>query len=369
MSASKEVKYVKAYVARMLALNRAIEWQVSRTNSEFNLLNKQVIAEIKRQYPDVAKMSQINALNASLKSAMGAYFFGDAAMSLTNSQAYNQIIDREIVWASNNLTLFAGTEANTANSVVVANRAAAKTYQGHTFDFWYKTTAQGSTKRVLSMVKDGYVRGKTTSEVVADVSNLMNKTGSEVRTLTRSYLQHAAVEARQETFNQNADLIAEYIWISVLDGRTTVDICGIRDSKRYDVNFNPIDSGLPWGAGPGRIHFNCRSSYIPRLVGQQDIRDHFTRPATNAGPNYSKGDMKTRTGKVRKPTKANRENGIFDITQVSSSTTYEDYLRRQKLSFINDVIKNKQLAADFQSGKISLYEIAMQGTIKDVNKL
>lgn len=366
MATTPEQKYVKDYIKRMIALNKAIEGQASSTRSGFVKMHKEVIEQIKNKYGQMNSIA-LRSMNNELASVMQSYFYSTFIPSVQT--IYKDIITKEAAWIAKNITIYSGTKANTVNSSKIAETAIKKTYQGHTFNFWFKSLETKNTKSVLDTLKIGYINGVPTPEVTQQVEKILGKQSRDAETLTRSYMQHASVEARQETYDANEDLIEAYIWLATLDGRTTFEICGVRDGKKYDKNFTPIGHDIPWGAGPGRIHFNCRSSYIVQLVGMSDPRDTLNRAAINAGPEYEKGDMWTKNGKVRKPTKANREKGFFKISQVSAQTDYESFLRRQKKSFINDVLKDKELTDRFKSGEISLLDIVKSGTVKDVNKL
>ena len=67
-------------------------------------------------------------------------------------------------------------------------------------------------------------------------------------------------------------------------------MCRIRDGKRYTEDHKPIGHKLPWGAGPGRLHWQCRSTSLPLLEGQERL---FGARASKDGPvdaNLSYGD-------------------------------------------------------------------------------
>mgnify|MGYP000956419644 CR=1 FL=1 len=100
-----------------------------------------------------------------------------------------------------------------------------------------------------------------------------------------------------------------------------------------------------------------------------DVRDYLTRASVDGGKNYERGDNVNRNGKVRKPNKNEREKGIYEINQTSAGTSFETYLKKQKVDFIADVLGNKKLAKDFKDGSISLMEIALKGSAADINTL
>ena len=54
-------------------------------------------------------------------------------------------------------------------------------------------------------------------------------------------------------------VIKYYEHVSVLDGRTSIDICVPRDGRKYYVKFDEIK-----GSNRPPLHFNCRSQLVPR---------------------------------------------------------------------------------------------------------
>lgn len=363
---SKEKQYIKEYLTRMIAVNRSIEGISSKTYSELNKVHQKIIKEIKGKYSGVNSKT-LKELTQILNNQLHEYHVSD--IKPTVDEAFNEIITKELVWSAANLELFTGTAANMINSAAAASKALKKTYQGHTFNFWFNAADKTVTKRLENVLRQGYVTGTTTQEVLQQVEALLGRSGNDIKTLTRSYLQHASVEAREETYAANEDVIAGYYWVATLDHRTTANICGIRDGKLYDTNHKPVGHSLPWGQGPGRIHFNCRSSQIAQIKNMPDVRDYLTRASVDAGEKYERGDDVNRNGKVRKPNKKEREKGIFEISQVQAKTNFESYLKRQKVDFIADVLNNEQLAKDFKAGRISLLEISLQGKAAEINTL
>jgi len=47
----------------------------------------------------------------------------------------------------------------------------------------------------------------------------------------------------------------------------------VRDGLQYsaDGKHTPIGHKVPWGAGPGRLHFNCRSVSVPVLKSWREL--------------------------------------------------------------------------------------------------
>jgi hypothetical protein len=61
------------------------------------------------------------------------------------------------------------------------------------------------------------------------------------------------------------------MWVSTLDGRTSAE-CRARDHLLYTkVDHKPVGHSVPWRAGPGRLHWCCRSTSIALLKGQNSL--------------------------------------------------------------------------------------------------
>jgi hypothetical protein len=89
--------------------------------------------------------------------------------------------------------------------------------------------------------------------------------------VVQTALSHTAQTARQESYKANADLVKAVRWLSTLDAHTT-SICRVRDGLQYTADTHkPIDSSIPWGDGPGKIHFCCRSVSVPVLKSWREL--------------------------------------------------------------------------------------------------
>lgn len=218
-------------------------------------------------------------------------------------------------------------------------------YQGKLFSQWYKDAGLKSPNRVYGIIESGYVQGKTIPQITNEVMAYANKSIPEIKTLVRSNLLHASSIAREQVVGANDDLVEGKYWNSVLDVRTTANICGVRDQAEYDKDNNPVGHSYPWGPGPGQIHFNCRSIQIPKLIG---VEVAVKRPAVGAGKEYQRGDKTTNRGTVRKP---RRGDDKFKYEQKAAGTDYEKWLRTQKTDFVADALGSKEKAKAFKSGE------------------
>jgi SPP1 gp7 family putative phage head morphogenesis protein len=149
--------------------------------------------------------------------------------------------------------------------------ALSRPFQGGLLKEFLKDIEDKRATAIRRAVADGFVQNKTTDQIVRDVrGTAVNKYSDgiieisrrDAQAVVRTALSHTAAFAQQEVWDANEDLIKGYQWVATLDTRTTPQ-CQIRDGKEYDRNFKPVGHNLPWGAGPGLLHWNCRSTRAP----------------------------------------------------------------------------------------------------------
>lgn len=151
--------------------------------------------------------------------------------------------------------------------------ALSQPFQGRLLRDWAANLADSRLRQIREAVRAGYVEGQTTSEIVRRVrgtralkyaDGLLERPRRELATIVQTALSHTAQLARQASYDANADIIKAIKWTSVLDSKTSAP-CRIRDGRLYtpDKSHKPIGHKIPWGAGAGRLHFNCRSVSVP----------------------------------------------------------------------------------------------------------
>lgn len=109
--------------------------------------------------------------------------------------------------------------------------------------------------RTINTIRSGYAQGLTTPQIVRqihDEAGPMARRGLEA--LTRTSLQHAAVQARQATWRSNSDIVRRVRIVATLDGRTTTQC------RSLDGQLFPVDSGPR-----PPFHINCRTTTVAAL--------------------------------------------------------------------------------------------------------
>lgn len=150
--------------------------------------------------------------------------------------------------------------------------AMSRPFQGRLLRGWMANLEQSRGAAIRNAIRAGFVEGRTVPEIIRAIrgtkalnyaDGLLNRSRRELETVVRTAVSHTAQTARQLTYDANADLIKAVKWTSTLDTRTSAP-CRLRDGRMYTQDTHkPIGHAIPWGDGPGRLHFNCRSVSTP----------------------------------------------------------------------------------------------------------
>lgn len=148
--------------------------------------------------------------------------------------------------------------------------AMSRPFQGALLSEFLKDQETSKAKLIRRTIADGYVQNRTTDQIVQDLrgtrenkfrDGVLEVTRREAAAVARTALSHTSQFAKDRVTAANTDIIGNLQWLSTLDARTTPE-CQVRDGKVYTVKHKPVDHEYPWGAGPGRLHWQCRSTYV-----------------------------------------------------------------------------------------------------------
>lgn len=205
--------------------------------------------------------------------------------------------------------------------------------QGRLMGEWFETLGAARQQRMQDALRMGFVNGETVDEMIRRIrgtraanfaDGIINTDRRHAEAIVRTATHQYAAGARAEFYSRNDDLIAEEQWSSVLDNRTT-DLCMVRDGLRYTTgDHEPIGHKVPWLAGPGAIHWNCRSVSIPILRGMEDEPPSSERAAMG---------------------------GV-----VNGKTTFRDWVLTQPESVQRDILGARR-AELIKSGKVKFSEL------------
>lgn len=308
-------QYANGVVQKMLAL-------LNRVDSD---LFAQLSAALERLPAESFTVERLEQLLASVR-ALNAQAYATVAdelgaelRGLANYEAgYQYSLFRTAIPAQVVLQLDIATVA--MEQVYAA--AMARPFQGRLMKEWASTIEAGRMARIRDAVRIGYVENQPISEIVKRVRGTKAKGYSDgiieidrrhAEAVVRTAISHTAAFTRDRFLKANNDLIKAVVWTSTLDSRTS-EGCRLRDGLKYTPDeHKPVGHKVPWLAGPGQLHWNCRSTSVPVTkswaeLGGVDIGEF--NPATRASMDG----------------------------QVPAETTYADWLKKQSAGRQDEIL-------------------------------
>jgi hypothetical protein len=258
-------QYSNGSVRRMLAL-------LNRTDAD---LMRALQDALEKLPPESFTVDRLDALLQSVR--------------WLNAQAYQQVgqaLTEELrklteVEATYQFELFSrAIPPQVVASVGIAQVEAAQVYaaamsrpfSGRLLREWSQSLEADRAARIRDAVRIGYVEQQPIPEIVRRLrgtrargyaDGLMEAPRRHLEAIVRTAVSHTASTVRDSFFDRNSDLIKAVQWSSTIDLRTT-EICRLRDGLKFTPDTHkPIGHSYPWGSGPGRAHWNCRSSAVP----------------------------------------------------------------------------------------------------------
>lgn len=259
-------------------------------NSKDADLRASLIAAIENLGPNLSADSVDAALSTVLR--LNQSTFVDIRQAI--GQATDGVISYEIAFQQGALQAVIPAVVQESFPIAAAQFsqvkaiAQARPFQGRLLREWLDGIEASRAASVRDAVRAGVVEGRTTAEIVRNImgaraekyaDGILQKSRREIEAVVRSAVSSTAEAASDKAFEANSDIISHVEWISTLDTRTSTT-CRIRDRLPYTLGtYLPIGHKIPWLAGPGRIHWCCRSTKLPILKSaiSLGIRDEATR--------------------------------------------------------------------------------------------
>lgn len=263
-------KIVDAAISHQIGLQRYGTGVVRRVMALLNRVDADLFAQLvialEKMPPEsftVQRLDQllveVNRLNAEAYKAAGEEL-DKALLELAGYEASYQhkmlqsVLPAQVAEA---LTL-ATVPANQAYAAAMA-----RPFQGKLLREALKDVEAAKAIRIRDAIRMGFVEGETISQMVrrirgtralgyADGLMEIDRRGAEA--LVRTAVNHTANYARQAVFEANSDLVEEWQFLSVIDGRTSAPCRGL-SGKTFPIGKGPQ---------PPR-HWNCRSTAVPVL--------------------------------------------------------------------------------------------------------
>jgi hypothetical protein len=233
-------------------------------------------------------------------------------------------------------------------------------FEGRILSEWAADMEADDLRRIHVAIQNGMVAGESMeviarrvvgTKVLQGTDGVTEMTRRAAATITRSAVIDISNRARDEFFQQNADIVEMERFVATLDSRTT-PICRANDGKQF-----------PLGKGPRPIlHMGCRSLRIAALdgilLGNRPAKPFIEKDLVRQ---YAKenglGDINNRDALPR-GTKSGfdswRRGQIRELVgPVPATTTYQTWLQGQSHSF-QDEILGVDKAKLFRDGGLTL---------------
>lgn len=201
---------------------------------------------------------------------------------------------------------------------------------------FYKGFTSTEKRRIEGAIRSGYVQGKTTSQIIQDIrgtraggfkDGIVSTTSRNARVMTHTALQHAAVTAREQVWQDNSDVVKKWRFTATLDSKTS-------------ATCRPLD-GTVWELGKG-----------PRLPLHPGERSTTTAVLDEEFSFLSEGGTRS----SRTPD--------GEVVSVSSKQTYYDWLGKQPKGFQESVLGRERTKL-FRDGGLSAERFAELGLNKN----
>lgn len=232
-----------------------------------------------------------------------------------------------------------GLTASLPTAQTLQRIATTSLIQGATIGQWFGRLQEETRFQLSRAVKLGVSLGETNAEILKRIVSV-NEKGPEVfaqtrrngMAIVRTSVQTISNEARQATFQENADLVDGVQWVATLDGRTS-DICIARSGLVWELpDYKPKGHSIPWNGGTP-AHWNCRSSTIPVL---KSLEEMGIDPAGIPAETRSSMDGK-----------------------VAADLSFSDFLKGKPPEFVDEML-GKGRAQLWRDGKITLSQLLDQ---------
>lgn len=265
--------YSNAEVAKIIAL-------LNRVDAD---LAVQLAAALERLGPDRFTAEYLEAVLTSVRS-LNRQAYMEAGRQLTAD--LEALADYELSYQQQLFTTTIPAPVFSAVSLVgvTLNQVRAATFsrpfQGRLLSEWLSDVEEGRAALIRDAIRIGMVEGQTNDQIIRRImglrsdgfaDGLLNRSRHDIEAVVRTAISHVTQGARDAFYLANDDLMAGVKWLSTLDGRTSAP-CRLRDGLTYtSETHRPVGHSVPWLSGPGRLHWQCRSTSTPIIKAWEEL--------------------------------------------------------------------------------------------------
>lgn len=319
-------KYSNGVVRRIIAL-------LNRTDAD---LFAKLTSALDRLPPESFTVTRLEQLLGSVRELNAeAYALVEEALTdeLQDFAAYETAFQRSAMTSAMPAAVVAQVDVAKVSGAQAYAAAMARPFQGRTLREWSASIESGRMARIRDAIRIGYTSNETTEQIIRRIRGTRAKGYEDgliqtdrrwLESVVRTAISHTAAVAREKFIDANQDLIQAVRWEATLDNRTSSE-CRIRDGKQYTADTHkPIGHKIPWGGGPGQLHWCCRSTSCPVLKSWRDLGIPMD--------DLDAGERASMDG------------------QVPADTTYSEWLKRQPAARQDEVLGPTR-AKEFRAGK------------------
>lgn len=243
---------------------------------------------------------------------------------------------------------FAATMVNTAVGVDLITKIATPArierivntslIQGATISEWFKSLDESMQTDLERSIKLGVTQGETTKEIIERVANKLAINKNQAESITRTAVATISNQARDATWEENADIFRAWEDHATLDSRTRLEHAA-RDGALWDFvtkeGLNEKGKTYKFTVKPD--DWNCRCINLPVLKNAEILGIKSTRSSVDG--------------------------------QVSSELSFTEWFKSKPKSFQEDYLGKGRFEL-YQSGKITFSQlISQKGRVLTVKEL
>jgi len=201
--------------------------------------------------------------------------------------------------------------------------------------------------RITNEMAQSVILAETVPQAVTRLRNIEGIGRKGALMIARTTFNHVSSKARDEVYEENADIIEDFIFVATLDIRTTL-ICA-----NYDGTIAKKLADLP--SPP--LHVLCRSIRVPRT--RFDYDDERTRPSIKK---ESKHIVHHKDGTTSTTWK------IEEVDQVPAKTKFKDFLANQPDEWQKQYLGPARYKL-YKEGKLRVEDMVVNNRVLSVNDL
>jgi len=203
-----------------------------------------------------------------LRRAAMSEMYATLATDLEEFAAYEQTYLAKSVRSVSPPAVLSAYDPVLASHALMRSIVRSKPFQGSLLHDHFRALMKrngAAMRKLRKLIEEGLVEGATPVAITRRVSaDALGITRANVQAITQTAMSHVTNTMRDNFAQENTDVVKGVQWVGTLDSKIC-SICIVRDGHTYSVETHaPLDGGPPWGAGPGRMHYNdrCTSTYV-----------------------------------------------------------------------------------------------------------